>query len=278
VNTISVAAVSNNFAPISGRRFLPTDTTATYSSDGPRRLFLNPVPAITAITPGCVLYACGGGTVLSKVDIAAADCDTTTTPGFAPFCGTSAAAPQAAAIAALVKSAHPAFTNAQVLARMKSTAIDIMAAGTDVDSGAGIVMADRAALGAAHDFNADNTSDILWYNNSTGTAVVWLLNGTSVVGGGSPGAAASPWAPVGQRDFNGDGNADILWRNGTTGQLLIWFLNGSTVIGGGSPGSAASGWSVAGTGDFNGDGVGGVPRHNATTGPAVGGLLKGVSL
>src|SRR5262249_20048590 len=47
VNTISVAAISNNFAPISGRRFLPTDTTATYSSDGPRRLFLNPVPAIT---------------------------------------------------------------------------------------------------------------------------------------------------------------------------------------------------------------------------------------
>src|SRR5262249_7826522 len=112
LNTISVAAVSNNFLPIN-RRFVASDTTTTYSSDGPRKLFLNPVPATTAITAGCVLFSCGGGTTLQKVDIAAADCDTTTTPGFAPFCGTSAAAPNSAAIAALIKSKAPAMSNAQ---------------------------------------------------------------------------------------------------------------------------------------------------------------------
>jgi subtilisin family serine protease len=142
VNTITVAAVSNNFLPIN-RRFLASDTTTTYSSGGPRKLFLNPVPATTAITPGCFLFACGG-TTLQKVDIAAADCDTTTTPGFAPFCGTSAAAPNSAAIAALIKSRAPGLTNAQILARMKFTVLDIMAAGVDRDSGSGIVMADAA--------------------------------------------------------------------------------------------------------------------------------------
>lgn len=149
VNTIAVAAVSNNFLPITGRRFAASDTIATYSSDGPRKLFLNPTPATTYITPGCFTFGCagGGGTLLPKVDIAAADCNTTTTPNFAPFCGTSAAAPNAAAIAALFKSSPLGLTNAAILAAMKSTAIDIMVAGVDVDSGAGIVMADGAVPG-----------------------------------------------------------------------------------------------------------------------------------
>ena len=136
-----------------------------------------------------------------------------------------------------------------------------------------------------HDFNytagvfmSPVRSDLLWYNNSTGTAVVWLLNGTSVTGGGSPGAAASPWAPVGQRDFNGDGNTDILWRNGTTGQLVAWFLNGAGVSGGGTVGTAAPPWTVFGTGDFNGDGFGDVLWWNASTGQALIWLLNGTSV
>src|SRR5262249_28261159 len=61
-----------------------------------------------------------------------------------------------------------------------------------------------------HDFNGDGMSDILWYNTTSGQVVAWLVNGTSVIGSGSPASAQSPWAVVGQRDFNGDGFADIL--------------------------------------------------------------------
>ncbi len=145
---VTVASISNAFTPISGRKFLSTDTIATYSSDGPRKLFLNPTPATTYITAGCSTFGCagGGGTLLSKVDIAAADCNSTTTPGFSTFCGTSAAAPQAAAIAALIKSAPVSLTGPQILAKMKATAIDNMAPGVDVDSGSGIVMADAAIM------------------------------------------------------------------------------------------------------------------------------------
>ena len=54
-----------------------------------------------------------------------------------------------------------------------------------------------AAFAASHDFNGDARSDILWRNTSTGQAVIWLMNGTSVIGGGSPGSAASPWTIAG---------------------------------------------------------------------------------
>ena len=113
-----------------------------YSSDGPRKLFYNPNG--TAITPGNVLFGTGGGTTLAKVDLTASDCGTTTTPNFIPFCGTSAAAPTAAAIAALIKSAKPVATSAQITTALKNSALDIEAAGIDRDSGVGIVMADAA--------------------------------------------------------------------------------------------------------------------------------------
>jgi hypothetical protein len=43
------------------------------------------------------------------------------------------------------------------------------------------------------DFDGNGKSDIVWQNNTTGEADVWLMNGISVASGGSPGTAASPW-------------------------------------------------------------------------------------
>jgi hypothetical protein len=82
------------------------------------------------------------------------------------------------------------------------------------------------------DFDGDGKTDILWYNTTTGQAVIWVLNGATVLGGGSPGSAASPWSIVGTGDFNGDGRSDILWYNSASGQVLIWFMNSITVTGG----------------------------------------------
>jgi streptogramin lyase len=141
-----------------------------------------------------------------------------------------------------------------------------------------LVLPPAAPLTSTHDFNGNGKSDILWYNTTSGQAVTWLVNGTSVTGGGSPGSMTSPWAVVGQRDFNGDSFADIVWRNSTTGQLLVWLINGATLIGSGSPGSAGSPWSVAGTGDFNGDGFGDVLWYNTITGQVVVWFLNGTSV
>jgi hypothetical protein len=114
-----------------------------YSSDGPRRIFYNPNG--TAITPGNVLFGTNGGRVLPKPDVTAADCVTTADTLFSPFCGTSAAAAHAAAIAALLKSTPNNPSGGQVLAAMFATALDVDPAGRDRDSGVGIPMAASAA-------------------------------------------------------------------------------------------------------------------------------------
>jgi len=123
--------------------FSTTDSVETFSSDGPRRLFFRANG--TRFTPNDV--SATGGIVRQKPDITAADgVSVTGVGGFgSPFSGTSAAAPHAAAIAALVKAANPGLTPAQIRAILTGTAIDIEATGVDRDSGAGIVMA-RAAV------------------------------------------------------------------------------------------------------------------------------------
>ncbi|SFP56524.1 S8 family serine peptidase [Parafilimonas terrae] len=122
--------------------FNATNLVEGFSSDGPRRIFYNPDGS--EITAGNVLFGTNGGTLLQKPDITAADGCSTTTPGFETFYGTSAAAPNAAAIAALVKSAFPALTPAQIRTALISSAIDIETPGADRDAGAGIIMAYEA--------------------------------------------------------------------------------------------------------------------------------------
>jgi hypothetical protein len=114
----------------------PGDPVETFSSDGPRRVFFQADG--TPITPGN--FSSSGGAVRQKPDIAAADRVTTDVPGFTTFSGTSAAAPHAAAIAALLKSYNPKLTSAQITELLTTTTLDIMSPGVDRDSGYGIVM------------------------------------------------------------------------------------------------------------------------------------------
>ena len=126
-----------------GGIFNGTESVLRSSSDGPRRIFFEPDG--TAITAGN--FTSTGGKLLNKPDLAAASCVTTATPGFSRFCGTSAAAPHAAAIAALVLEGAGGpgnVTQAQLRTAMASMALDIEATGADRDSGAGIAMAPPA--------------------------------------------------------------------------------------------------------------------------------------
>ncbi|MEO8503302.1 MAG: S8 family serine peptidase [Acidobacteriota bacterium] len=122
--------------------FTAANESEDFTSDGPRRIILDTAGA--ELTPGNRTST--GGVVRQKPDITAADGVSTATPGFNPFYGTSAAAPHAAAIAALVKSAAPGITPAQVRTALIGSAIDIENAGVDRDTGAGIVMAHAAIL------------------------------------------------------------------------------------------------------------------------------------
>jgi subtilisin-like proprotein convertase family protein len=142
----------------------PTNPVELFSADGNRRIFFKSDGS--PITPGKFLFSNNGGEVRKKPDLTAADGVSTSVPGFGTFFGTSAAAPHAAAIAALLKSARPNATPARIRRALTRTALDIEAAGVDRDSGAGIVDAF-----AALDFIGAVPSPVVVIGNATTTAV-----------------------------------------------------------------------------------------------------------
>ncbi|MDQ2711333.1 MAG: S8 family serine peptidase [Acidobacteriota bacterium] len=145
LNTISMAATYWNSARTGTHPFTgAANPIEPFSSDGPRKIFYNPNG--TPITSGNFLFGTNGGRTLQKPDATATDGVFTHTPGFLPFFGTSAAAPHAAAIAALVKSANPKLTNAEIKRILITTTVDNMAPGVDRDSGYGILMALPAVI------------------------------------------------------------------------------------------------------------------------------------
>ncbi len=157
INAFSVAAVEAADAGGPGGVFNGTEPVETFSSDGPRRVFYQADG--TPITPGNFLST--GGAVRQKPDITAADCVATATPGFSVFCGTSAAAPHAAGIAALMLDAGGvgSTTAAEVRTGLTSTALDIEVSGVDRDSGFGIIEG-YAAVRAVNDFDGDGLADL----------------------------------------------------------------------------------------------------------------------
>jgi subtilisin-like proprotein convertase family protein len=138
-NTFAVAA-TNAQVPVFPYPFSTANPVETFSSDGPRRYFFN-ADGTTAGAAGN--FSSTGGLVLQKPDLTAADGVSVSNAGHfgTIFFGTSAAAPNAAAIMALFKSQNPSFTPAQLRTLLISTALDIEGPGVDRDSGAGIVMA-----------------------------------------------------------------------------------------------------------------------------------------
>ena len=142
-DAVGVAAVDVSTAGGAGGVFNGTESVETFSSDGPRRIFFEADG--TPITAGN--FSSTGGKLLQKPDLAAADGVSTSAPGFSTFHGTSAAAPHAAAIAALMLEAAGGPANvmpAALRTAMTGAALDIEATGVDQDSGAGIVMAPGA--------------------------------------------------------------------------------------------------------------------------------------
>jgi hypothetical protein len=114
----------------------------------------------------------------------------------------------------------------------------------------------------ASDFTGNGTSDVLWYNATTGDVGDWLMNN------GTPqwqylAGSQAPWQVQGVGDFNGDGTSDVLWRNSATGQVLDWVMTNNLpqqqILG-----PSSTSFQIAGLGDFNGDGTDDILWQNPT--------------
>ncbi|NJL12470.1 MAG: S8 family serine peptidase [Microscillaceae bacterium] len=117
----------------------------SFTSQGPHTVLFSP--------EGIPL---GAPEVRLKPDLTAIDNTNTTFFGvnlgedaFPNFAGTSAAAPHAAAVAALILQKNPTFTRDQVYAALTNTAIDLLAPGFDNTTGFGLIDAYQAVLGDA---------------------------------------------------------------------------------------------------------------------------------
>ncbi len=98
-------------------------------------------------------------------------------------------------------------------------------------------------------------SDILWRNQVTNQTYIWMLDGITPIGNGSPGTFGAVWQIAGVGDFDGDGHSDILWRHISTGEVYIWFIDGTQLANYGPVATIdPTAWVIAGTGDFNNDG------------------------
>jgi hypothetical protein len=145
-----------------------------------------------ALTPNNFLIGTGGGTVLSKPDFTAADCVSTGLSSYSPLCGTSAAAPHAAAIAALLLQAVPTLTPVGLRNALTASAIDIQGL-PNLNVGAGVVMA-PTAVQAACGYSVGSVSSVPSAGGSVSLSIQaspncpWTISGLpSWVSGGASG-------------------------------------------------------------------------------------------
>ncbi|MEM7580722.1 MAG: cadherin domain-containing protein, partial [Cyanobacteria bacterium P01_A01_bin.80] len=160
--------------------------------------------SFTSVGPTTILFESDGTRkatpeIRQTPDIAAIDATDTTffdsgngdseNNGFPNFFGTSAAAPHAAAIAALVKQANPTFTPEQIYNRLESTAIDIGTPGYDNVTGHGLINAYDAIFGSVVPSSlnfTDNFEDgdlsLAYETNTTGAGRIQVTTENNPVG------------------------------------------------------------------------------------------------
>jgi hypothetical protein len=209
---------------VGAARFNDGTAPEPYSSRGPVKHYFGPVTRFSA-------GPATGEQVIAKPDLTATDCGVTTfffrvSPAQPPpyrFCGTSAAAPHAAAAAALVRQANPGAGADQVRAALSSTARPLGAFGPDA-VGAGLVDAYGAvqALALPPAITITKAPEALSRNRRP--TIEFAANRpvafSCQIDGGVPQPCSSPYSPPTPLGDGGHGIAvtgvDIAGRSGSS--------------------------------------------------------------
>ena len=181
-STVYGHAASANAEAVGAVPYFRQNQPESFTSLGPTTFFYeyetdangNPIAVVRKDTPE----------IRDKPDLAAIDGTDTTFfgsdidgNGFKNFFGTSAAAPHAAAIAALLKQAEPNLTPAEIYQRLESTAIDIRDLGFDNLTGHGLINAYDAIFG-------DSTANSLIFRDDFEDGDLPIAYETNSNGGG----------------------------------------------------------------------------------------------
>jgi hypothetical protein len=236
---------------------------AVGSTDKQDRLsiFSNMIPQVSLVAPGglgSLGTLCRPGGDNPNIRSSISGLTTEENDLYDCYWGTSMSTPHVAGAFAAIRTVCPDATVDRISAALQATGKLVEYVSLSGEQTARRISVDQArqALGcAAHDFNGDGKSDIVWRDTS-GNTVVWLMNGAQVLSQAGIGVPPLSWSIVGQRDFDGDGKYDLLWRD-TSGNNAIWFMNG-TQVNAQATTMAPTIWSVIGTGDFAGTGKGGI--------------------
>lgn len=180
-------------------RYNTTSAPERFSSRGPVTHYFGPVDGTTPAAP------LSPPQILSKPDIAATDCGVTTFFAFFVsgeaawrFCGTSAAAPHAAAVAALMRQANPALSPAQVRSGLAATARPVGSFGADA-VGAGLVDAFHAVAATALPPAITITERPAALGRNRSPSIAFTANRpvsfACSLDGGAPQPCASPFTP-----------------------------------------------------------------------------------
>lgn len=123
------------------------------------------------------------------------------------------------------------------------------------------------SIAGTSDLTGDNKADLLYQNQFTGQALLFIMNGTTYVDGQEITPANQDWRILATGDFDRDGRADLVWGNVGTGAIYIGYMTASggravnpqqgslIVFSNGAPVPVApSSWRIVGAGDVDGDG------------------------
>jgi hypothetical protein len=116
------------------------------------------------------------------------------------------------------------------------------------------------------DFDGDNTSDILFRDNSTGDTWFEAMSNGAFNGWNQIGGSDTTYTIVGSGDFYGTGNSDPLFRNSSTGDTWFEVMSNGAFAGWQQIGGSSTSYSVVGVGDFFGNGTDDILFRNSSTG------------
>ncbi|MBU6498051.1 MAG: Hint domain-containing protein [Rhodospirillales bacterium] len=179
--TVANATINDSAAGIGSGSVIGHEVVATANTVGAiNSTNLSAAESFSSVGPGLTYYTATGtrlATPISsnKVNFLAPDGVTTSVTGFGTFFGTSAAAPDAAAVGALMQQANSNLTPAEISAYLEQTATSI--AGSVTLTGAGLVNG-NAAVAAAYGIAWAQASGGVWSDAAgwAGGAVPTALN------------------------------------------------------------------------------------------------------